>query len=104
MTATAMNPISKKKNNKFCTSSGLFFYNLYEHHRKKIRFATLFGGRKHRDKFNFFADPNLDAVPKTPQGSSPIFAILRELTEINSKKLLKKKKKDFVSGPRRRRC
>ena len=53
----------------------------------------MFGGLKHRDKFNFFADPNLGAVPKTPQGSSPIFAILRELTEINSKKLLKKKKK-----------
>ena len=104
MTATAIRPISKRKKQKILHVQRAFFYNLYEHHRKKIRFATLFGGRKHRDKFNFFADPNLGAVPKTPQGSSPIFAILRELTEINSKKLLKKKKKDFVSGPRRRRC
>ena len=55
----------------------------------------MFGGRKDGDKFSFFADPNLGAVPKTPYGSSPIFAILRELTEINSKKLKKKKKISF---------
>ena len=94
-----MSPISKRKNtDKFCTSSALFFtINLYEHNRKKFPFTTLFWGRKHRDKFNFFADPNLDAVPKTPQGSSPIFASLRELKEINSKKL--KKKSAFRTRP-----
>ena len=66
-----MSPISKRKNNKFCKSSALFFYNLCEHHRKKFPFATLFGGRKHTDKFSFFAHPNLGVVPKTPQRSSP---------------------------------
>ena len=87
MTATAISPISKRKKQQILHVQRALFYNLYEHHRKKIRFATLFGGRKHRDKFNFFANPNLGAVPK---GSSPIFAILRELTEINSKKKKKK--------------
>ena len=60
-----------------------FLDNLYEHHCK-FPFATLFGGRKHRDKFDFLS-PNLGAVPKT-HSSSRIFAILRELTEINAKK------------------
>ena len=98
MTATAISPISKRKKQQILHVQRALFYNLYEHHRKKIRFATLFGGRKHRDKFNFFANPNLGAVPK---GSSPIFAILRELTEINSKKKKKKKqqKKQRISFP-----
>ena len=62
-----------------------FLYNLYEHHCK-FPFVTLFGERKHRDKFNLLS-PNLGVVPKT-HSSSPIFAILRELTEINAKKQL----------------
>ena len=60
-----------------------FLYNLFEHHCK-FPFVTLFGGRKYRDKFNSLS-LNLDAVPKS-HSSSPIFAILRELTEINGKK------------------
>ena len=60
-----------------------FLYNLYEHHCK-FPFVTLFGERKHRNKFNFLS-PNLGVVSKT-HSSSPIFAILRGLNEINAKK------------------
>ena len=60
-----------------------FLYNQYEHHCK-FPSVTLFGEHKDRDKFNFLS-PNLGMVPKT-HSSSPIFAILRELTEINAKK------------------
>ena len=60
-----------------------FLYNLCEH-QCKFPFVTLFGERKHRNKFNFLS-PNLGAVAKT-HSSSPIFAILRELMQINAKK------------------
>ena len=64
--ATAMSPISKRKKQQILHVQRAFSYNLYEHHRKKFPFVTLFGGRKHKDKFNFFADSNLGAVLKTP--------------------------------------
>ena len=70
-----------------------FLYNLYEHDRK-FPFATLFGGRKHRDKFNFFSESEIGCGSKTPLASSPLFAILRELTQINAKKAFKKGKKN----------
>ena len=83
VTATAMSPKSKWKKQQILHVQRAFLYNLYEHHCK-FPFVTLFGERKHRDKFNFLS-PNLGVVPKT-HSSSPIFVILRELTEINAKK------------------
>ena len=90
-----MSPISKWKNNKFCTSSALFFTTCTNTTVKKFSFATLFGGRKHRGNFNFFADSELGCGPsaRLRKGSSPIFAILRECTEKNPKKLKKNKAK-----------
>ena len=68
----------------------IFLYNLYVHGRK-IPFAPLFGGRKHRGKFNFFSESELGCGPQDSVGkrSSPVFAILRELTAINAKNFLK---------------
>ena len=44
-----------------------FLYNLqYEQHPKKFPFATLFGGHKHRDKFNFFAESERGCGPQDP--------------------------------------
>ena len=44
--------------------SALFFnYDLYEHD-VKFPLATLFGGRKHRSKFNFFSESELGCVPQ----------------------------------------
>ena len=76
------------------TDQRAFLYNLYEHDRK-FPFTTLFGGRKHRDKFNFLSESELGCGPQDSLGSSPIFAILKELKEINTKKL-KKKKRAFI--------
>ena len=93
--STAMSPISKWKNNKFCTSSALFFTTCTNTTVKKFSFATLFGGRKHRDNFNFFADSELGCgpSPRLRKGSSPIFAILRECTKKKPQKSEKNKAK-----------
>ena len=66
------------KNNKFCTSTVLFFTT-------GTNTAEKFLLRRCLEDVNTGAisisslSPNLVAVPKTPQGSSLIFAILREL-------------------------
>ena len=58
MKATAMrtsnetSPISRWETTNFARA---FLYNLYEHNGK-FPYATLFEGRKHRDKFNFFSE------------------------------------------------
>ena len=44
-----------------------FLQNLYEHDIK-FPFATLFGGRKHRNKFNFFSESELGCGPQDPVG------------------------------------
>ena len=51
----------------------------------------MFGGRKHGGNFNFFSESELGCGPQDSVGkrSSPVFAILRELTPINAKKFLK---------------
>jgi len=83
-----------------------FLYNLYEHDRK-FPFATLFGGRKHRDKFNFFADSELGCGPQDSVGK---FAYICHFKRVDGNKLEKVKKKTrihfdvFVPGPRRRLC
>ena len=84
-TTTAMSPISKWEQQQILHFKRSFLYNLYEHDRK-FPFAPLFGGR------------NLGAVPWSPKESSPLFAILRELTEINAKKLKNKKTRIYVDS------
>ena len=44
-----------------------FSYNLYEHDRK-VPFATVFGGRKHRNKFNFLSESELGCGPQDSVG------------------------------------
>ena len=41
--------------------------NLYEHNLK-FPFATLFGGRKHRNLFDFFSESELGCGPHDPVG------------------------------------
>ena len=42
-----------------------FLQNLFEHDIK-FPFAMLFGGRKHRNKFNFFSESKLGCGPQDP--------------------------------------
>ena len=53
------------KNKRFCTSSALFLYNLYEHNRK-FPFATLLEDVNTGTNSITSLSPNLGAVPKTP--------------------------------------
>ena len=61
-----------------------FLYNLYVHDGK-FPFATLFEGRKHRDKFNFFSESDL-AIGCGPQKFTYICHFKR--IEINTNKFL----------------
>ena len=54
-----------------------FSQNLYEHD-VKFPFATLFGGRKHRNQFNFFSESEIGRGPQDPVLK---FTILREMKE-----------------------
>ena len=80
-----------------------FLYNLYEHHRQKISFATLFGGRKHRDKFNFFAESELGCGSQNSLGK---FTYICDFKRVygNSREKVKKRAFILIAGPRRRRC
>ena len=51
------------KNNKLCTCSALFFKNLYKPN-VKFPFVTLFGGRRHKNQFNFFSETELGCGPQ----------------------------------------
>ena len=42
-----------------------FPQNLYEHD-VKFPFATVFGGRKHRNQFNFFSESEIGCGPQDP--------------------------------------
>ena len=55
------------KNNKLCTCSALFFKNLNEPD-VKFPFATLFGGRRHKNQFNFFSESELGCGPQVSVG------------------------------------
>ena len=74
------------RNNKFCTCSAIFSYNLNELDIK-FPFATLFGGRKHRDTFNFFSQSEL-AIWCGPQDSEGKYTYICHIKriEINAKK------------------
>ena len=49
----------------------------------------MFGGRKHRNKFNFLSESELGCGPQDSIGNFTFIAILRELTEMNAEKLKK---------------
>ena len=68
-----------------------FLYKLYEPHRKKYIFATLFGGRKHRDKFNFFAKAELECGPQDSGGK---FTYICHFKRVDGNKLVKVKNKN----------
>ena len=61
-----------------------FLYNLYEHN-VKFPFATLFGGRKHRGKFNFFSESELGCGPQDSVGTFPYICQFKR-AEIKAKK------------------
>ena len=71
-TATAMrtsnktNSISKKKQ-QILHMQRAFLQNLYECD-VKFPFATLFGGRKHRNQVNYFSESELECGPQDPVG------------------------------------
>ena len=59
--------------------------------QKKFPFATLFGGRKHRDKFNFFAKAELECGPQDSVGK---FTYICHFKRVDGNKLVKVKNKN----------
>ena len=55
ITSNETSPILVDEKRQILLVRRAFLYNLYEHNFK-FPFATLFEGRKHRDKFNFFSE------------------------------------------------
>ena len=91
-----MIPKREWKNNKFCRSSALFFTNCTNTTVKKFPLRRCLEDVNTGTNSISSLRPNLSAVPKTPLGSLPTFAILREWTEINAKKLKKQKNKKHI--------
>ena len=63
--------------------------NLYEHNLK-FPFATLFGGRKHRNLFDFFSESELGCGPHDPVGKFTNICHFKR-DERKARKLKKKK-------------
>ena len=72
------------KNNKLCTCSALFFKNLNEPD-VKFPFATLFGGRRHKNQFNFFSESELGCGPQVSVGELTYICYFKTVG-INAKK------------------
>ena len=66
-----------------------FLYNLYEHD-VKFPLATLFGGHKHRDKFNFFSESELGWVPQDSIGKFTYICHFKKV------ELKEEKKRTFI--------
>ena len=75
-----------------------FLYNLYKHDRK-FPFATLFGGRKHKDKLSL-SESELGCGPQDSVEKFTYIFYFKRIDGINAKTLKKKKKEariDFDS-------
>ena len=72
-----------------------FLSNLYEHDAK-FHFATLFGGREHTEKFNFFSESELGCGPEDSVGKFTYICHFKRV-EIGAKKLKQKRRIHFDS-------
>ena len=72
--------------------------NLYEHD-VKFPFATLFGGRKHRNLFDFFPESELGCGPHDPVGKFTNICHFKRDKRKARKFKKKKKNKNKQQGP-----
>ena len=89
---TAMSPISKRKRTKFARPVRFSLQPVRT--RPKMPFATMFGGRKHRSKFNFLSESELGYVPQDSVGKFT-FICHTKRGDGNKRGKVKKKKSAF---------